>query len=60
MAMPWPPPTHIDSNPMVLSASSRPRIPPAAEALAYWNDTNTILGDRSSTCSGVAIGRSSS
>ena len=24
MAMPWPPPTHIDSRPMVLSASSRP------------------------------------
>ena len=37
-----------------------PRIPPSAEALAYWNDTNTISGDSSSTCSGVAIGRSSS
>ena len=26
----------------------------------YWNDTNTISGDSASTCSGVAIGLSSS
>ena len=84
MAMPWPPPTHIDSNPMVLSAFNNaylgmvrqwqemspttaswrwhqePRIPLSAEALPYWNDTNTISGDSASTCSGAAIGRSSS
>ena len=28
--------------------------------MAYWNDTYTISGDSASTCSGVAIGLSSS